>query len=89
MRVAAFAAHRAEIAVVVSGELAPPLDGADLLAAVRALDPDVPVCFFLAHSLPPDILYRPGVSVFLKPDGAGGLCRAVADLLAATAGMPD
>ena len=81
--VAAFAAYRREIAVVVSGELGPPLDGADLLAAVREADPDVPVCFFLAHSLPPEILCRPGVSVFLKPDGAGALCRAVGDLMVA------
>ena len=83
--VAAFAAYRTEIAVVVSGELDPPVDGADLLHGVRAADPAVPVCFFLAHSLPPEVLYAPGVCVFLKPSGAGGLCRAVADLLAAPA----
>jgi CheY-like chemotaxis protein len=83
--VATFAARRREVAVVVSGELSPPVDGADALAGVRALDPDVPVYFFLAHSLPPEVLYQPGVGVFVKPHGLGDLTRAVADLVTGAA----
>jgi hypothetical protein len=65
--------------------LAPPADGADLLASVRAIDAEVPVYFFLAHSLPPEVLYQPGVGVFVKPHGLGDLTRAVAGLVAGVA----
>jgi DNA-binding NtrC family response regulator len=77
-----FAAHRKEIGVVVAGELGKPMDGGDFLEAVRKIDPTVPIFFFLGHSLPSEILEQPGVEVFLKPDGVGGLCRAVAELVA-------
>jgi CheY-like chemotaxis protein len=82
--VAAFAANRSAVAVVVSGELGPPMDGADLLDAVRAIDPKVPVVFFLGQSLPHDVLGRPGVEVFLKPNGMRELCQVVAGLAAAS-----
>jgi two-component system C4-dicarboxylate transport response regulator DctD len=78
-----FAAHRDEVGAVVAGELGPPLDGAGLLDAIRAIDPAIPFFFFLGHSLPPEVLYRPGVDVFLKPGGTAGLCRAVSDLVTA------
>jgi DNA-binding NtrC family response regulator len=84
---AALAARPGEIGAVVSGELGPPVDGAALLAGLRALDPDVPVLFFLAHSLPPEVLYQPGVGVFEKPHGLGDLCRAVADVAAEPAAV--
>jgi hypothetical protein len=55
---------------------------------VRAIDPDVPVYFFLGHSLPSEVLGQPGVEVFLKPHGAGELCREVGDLVAGAAANP-
>jgi DNA-binding NtrC family response regulator len=85
---AALPAHLGEIAAVISGELGPPVDGAALLAGLRALDPDVPVLFFLAHSLPADVLYQPRVGVFEKPHGLGDLCRAAADVVAGAVAAP-
>jgi DNA-binding NtrC family response regulator len=79
---AAFAAHTGTVAVIVSGELDPRMDGAELLDAVRAIDPSVPVVFFLGQSLPHDVVGRPGVEVFLKPHGMWALCEAVARLAA-------
>ena len=80
---AAFAAHHQDVAVVVTGELGPPVDGADLLAmGRRAIDGDVPIYFFLGHSLPPEVLGQPQVEVFLKPDGAGRKLRLAIDDLA-------
>jgi CheY-like chemotaxis protein len=86
--VAAFAGHRDQVAVVVSGELDPPMDGAQLLDAIRAIDPAVPVVFFLGQSLPHDVLDRPRVEVFLKPNGMRALCQAVAGLVAARSPCP-
>jgi DNA-binding NtrC family response regulator len=85
---AAFAAHRGQIGAVVSGELGPPVDGAALLAGVRQIDRAVPVLFFLAHSLPSEVLYQPGVGVFEKPHGLGDLCRMAAELVAEVTATP-
>jgi CheY-like chemotaxis protein len=80
---ALFRAHRASIAAMVSGELSDPIDGHALLQAVRAIDPDLPVFFFLSQSLPHDV-FQAGVEVYLKPHGLGDLCQSVVD----TAGSP-
>jgi len=57
------------------------MDGAGLLDAIRAIDPTVPVVFFLGQSLPNDVLGRPGVEVFVKPNGMRELCQTVATLV--------
>lgn len=75
---AAFQAHRGSVVAVVSGELSAPLDGLGLLAALRELDPDLPVFFFLSHSLPHDLI-QSGVEVFMKPYGLGNLCRSIVE----------
>jgi len=73
-----FRSYRSSFVAVVSGELSDPLDGHGLLEGLRKIDPDIPVFFFLSHSLPHD-LFRSGVEVFMKPYGLGGLCRSVVE----------
>jgi len=79
-----FRAHRTSVVAVVASELSEPLDGVELLDGLRKMDPDIPVFFFLSHSLPHDLV-QPGVEVFMKPYGLGGLCRGVVEAAAGAA----
>jgi CheY-like chemotaxis protein len=79
---AIYTEHAAQIGVVVTGSRMAGLDGDELLEALRATDPELPVLFFT--SSPPACNPLPrNVAVFGKPYGLTDLLRAVRELIPA------
>jgi CheY-like chemotaxis protein len=74
--VAAYLKHRLAIDVVLLDVRMPDWDGPATLAAIRALDPDVPCCFMsgdTGHHTAEDLLDLGAVAVFRKPFRLGEL----------------
>ncbi len=89
--VAVFARWRREVAVVLTDLAMPGMDGADLITALRAIEPDVRIVAFSGLDDPDTVrrLDRLGVRHFLaKPPRIDAMVSILAEALARPAGDP-
>jgi DNA-binding NtrC family response regulator len=77
---------RGRVAAVVAGHPIDDLDGAALVAAVRAVAPAVPIFLFCGDSLDSTEIWE--AEVYLKPYGLLEMCAAVAEAVGVSCRVP-